>query len=178
MEHAEIIRLAVAYTALGVFIFTAAITCLSLIGVVQFAKKSQQSKLFYVLVVEIAVVGAGYFGNVLSFSPEAAQRGILENAERDKGSVYVQVARRDQIDDANRLRSLLSKEGYVAPEAEVVEVAPSEGQVRYFYPEQEEGARRVASMIEQMGYPSFSVRHLEGYQGKVPRSVIEVWFPG
>lgn len=55
--------LVVGWTLVGGFVFTTIVTCLSLVGVIKFADKKQQQKLFAVLVVELLVgVGAKVLG--------------------------------------------------------------------------------------------------------------------
>ena len=75
-QHIQIIKLTIAYTILGAFIFTAIITCLSMVGVVKFARPSQQSKLFATLIVEIVIVSVGAFSNLLKFNPREVQREV------------------------------------------------------------------------------------------------------
>src|SRR6266403_1628301 len=45
VDHQELIRLTIAYTLAGAFVFTVVITCLSLVGWIRFADKKQQQKL-------------------------------------------------------------------------------------------------------------------------------------
>ena len=75
-QHIPIFKLTIAYTIVGAFIFTAVITCLSLIGLVKFAKPSQQSKLFAILIVEIVTICVGAFSSLLQFNPKEAQREV------------------------------------------------------------------------------------------------------
>jgi len=51
-------------------------TCLSLVGIVKFAKPSQQSKLFVVLVVELVTICVGVFADLLQVNPRETQRGV------------------------------------------------------------------------------------------------------
>jgi len=74
--HREIIKLIVAYTLVGALVFTVAITCLSLIGLIEFADKKQQSKLFYALIIELVVLSVGFFGNYLSFDSRKAEEKV------------------------------------------------------------------------------------------------------
>lgn len=80
MNHPEIIRLVIAYTLVGAFVFTAIITCLSLIGLVKFANSQQQNKLFYVMIVELVVGSVGFFFNFISFSPSTVSAKIESRA--------------------------------------------------------------------------------------------------
>lgn len=82
-DHAEIIRLVIAYTLVGAFVFTAVVTCLSLIGVIKFAKQSQQQKLFYVLIVELVVGSLGLFFDFLRLNPNQVARGIQTQSVRE-----------------------------------------------------------------------------------------------
>jgi hypothetical protein len=59
--HLEIIRMILAYTLTGAGIFTVVITCASLVGWIKFADAKQQSKLFYVLIVELIAVAVGFY---------------------------------------------------------------------------------------------------------------------
>jgi hypothetical protein len=76
--HQTIIMLAVGYTLLGVLIFTAVVTCFSLVGWVKFADPKQQNKLFYTLIVEIVAIGVGFFADILRFDPSGVQGEIVK----------------------------------------------------------------------------------------------------
>ncbi len=77
--HIELIKLIVAYTLTGAFVFTVAMTCLSLIGRIRFASEAQQKKLFYVLILELTVVCVGFFSDFLKFNPSKVQEAILRD---------------------------------------------------------------------------------------------------
>jgi len=74
--HSAIIKLTIAYTLLGAFVFTVIITCLSLIGIVRFADRAQQRKLFMGLIVELVVICLGFFTDFLQFNPKQAQTEV------------------------------------------------------------------------------------------------------
>lgn len=74
--HIPIIKLLIAYTILGAFIFTVLATCLSLVGLVKFARPSQQSKLFTILIVELVTICIGVFANLLEFDPKETKREV------------------------------------------------------------------------------------------------------
>jgi hypothetical protein len=97
--HASIIKLSVAYTLLGAFIFTVVVTCLSLLGWVKFADPKQQSKLFTSLIVELVVICIGSFAGVLNYQPkkvqEEVQRPAVEKAaalQKQNDDLSVQLA--------------------------------------------------------------------------------------
>ena len=97
--HAELIKLIIAYTLVGAFVFTVAITCLSLIGFVRFANPRQQSNLFAVLIVELVIIGLGSFSDLLELNPADARRAIQEPLKTElveQRAVTQQVASRAQ----------------------------------------------------------------------------------
>jgi len=76
-EHQVVIQLIAAYTCLGVFIFTAIVTCCSLVGWIKFADPNQQKKLFVVLIVEVVVVSVGFFAGVFKFTASPSINEIV-----------------------------------------------------------------------------------------------------
>jgi hypothetical protein len=76
--HAQLIRLIVAYTMTGALVFTVVITCFSLVGWIEFADRSQQNKLFGVLIVELVILSVGFFGGILKFDPQDISRKFAE----------------------------------------------------------------------------------------------------
>ncbi|MDB5471888.1 MAG: hypothetical protein JWR84_3448 [Caulobacter sp.] len=72
----EIIKLIIAYTLVGAFVFTVIVTCGSLIGLIKFSDPDQQKKLFTVLVVEVVVICVGAFANLLNLNPIATANNI------------------------------------------------------------------------------------------------------
>ena len=78
MDHNELIRLIVAYTLAGAFVFTVIVTCLSLVGIVKFADAKQQKTLFRTLIVEVVVICVGWFADLLEFNPAAPKDRIVE----------------------------------------------------------------------------------------------------
>jgi hypothetical protein len=68
------IQLVVAWTCVGVFIATAALTLLALARVIRLAEKKYLDRLFKVLVVEIVVVGVGVFAGFVERPATVAER--------------------------------------------------------------------------------------------------------
>ncbi len=79
-SHQELIGLIIAYTIAGAFVFTVAVTCLSLVGWIRFANRKQQQRLFQLLVVEIVVICVGFFSGFLQYNPSVPARRIGEQA--------------------------------------------------------------------------------------------------
>jgi len=69
----DLIKLVIAWTLVGAFIFTVVVTCLSLVGLVRFQEGAQQKKLFWVLIVELVVGCVGAFLDGLRFNPVRVQ---------------------------------------------------------------------------------------------------------
>lgn len=78
-----LIRLVVAWTLVGALIFTVVATCASLVGWLKFKDASQQRKMFYVLIVQLAVVGVTFFGNILKYDPAEAADDVVKLGNYD-----------------------------------------------------------------------------------------------
>jgi hypothetical protein len=178
--HQNIIQLGVAYTLLGVFIFTAVATCLSLIGIVKI-EKDFQKKLFYGLIFETAIVAVTFFGGVLKFDPQEvykqAEKDIIKSSQ-ERGVIYIQVPNQTIEKEAGKLQSFLIDKGYVAPEIEVVgsERSPQSSQIRYFYKSQANRARQLLTEMENFGLKNFKVEYVEGLEKESSSDVLEVWY--
>ncbi|HUA67078.1 MAG TPA: hypothetical protein VMA13_00905 [Candidatus Saccharimonadales bacterium] len=81
INHVQIIQLVVAYTLLGAFVFTVAITCFSLVGWIKFANKKQQQKLFAVLIVQLIIGCVGFFTRLLQFNPKSVANELVEQGK-------------------------------------------------------------------------------------------------
>lgn len=68
------IQLVVAWTCVGVFIATAALTLLALARVIRLAEKKYLDRLFKVLVVEIVVIGVAVFAGFVEKPATVAER--------------------------------------------------------------------------------------------------------
>jgi len=175
--HLEFIKLAIAYTLLGAFIFTVAVTCLSLIGIVRFADTKQQKRLFTALIVQLVVVGVGFFTQLLTFDPKDAASAALQTAQRESGRVYIQVAGERSREIGDQVRDVASKIGFVTPGIETVSAAsvPENNEIRYFFPEQAANAKRLAKSLSNQKVGNFDLKYLPGFQGRAPNDVLEVW---
>lgn len=81
INHQDFIRLIVAYTLTGAFVFTVVITCLSLVGWIKFADKKQQRKLFGCLIVELVVMCLGFFKGFLNFNVQQVAQDLVEQGK-------------------------------------------------------------------------------------------------
>jgi hypothetical protein len=104
--HIEIIKLIVAYTLVGAFIFTTVITLLSMVRIVRFVDPSQERQLFKVLILELAVGCVTFFLGILNFNPVVAQDKIEAPIVRDKDGLSASLE--SQKDHINALEDLLA----------------------------------------------------------------------
>src|SRR4030095_5640359 len=91
----EIMKLVIAWTCVGVFIATAIITLLALVGVIRLADRKYLNRLFTLLVSEIAVVSVAFFASWLQ-APDKVQAAIETKTE-------TQTAERVSVDTAAAL---------------------------------------------------------------------------
>lgn len=73
------IQLVIAWTCVGVFVATAAITLLALVGVIRLAEKKYLDRLFKVLVLEIVGVCIAIFTGKIEL-PKAVEKRVSETA--------------------------------------------------------------------------------------------------
>lgn len=74
------IQLVIAWTCVGVFVATAAITLLALVGVIRLAEKKYLDRLFKVLVLEIVGVCIAIFTGKIEL-PKAVEKRVSETGE-------------------------------------------------------------------------------------------------
>lgn len=86
----EFAKIILAYSLAATFVFTAAVTCLSMIGWVKFTDPEQQKFLFKTLIIELVVVVVGFFGKALEFNPSTAKEKIVSTALENKRKVFVE----------------------------------------------------------------------------------------
>lgn len=83
-----LIQIIVAYTLVAVFVFTAFITSLSMVGIVKFAHPWQQKTLFNVLIIEIVGVAIGFWGNMLTFNPNEVKTNIVTSELKTRKEIF------------------------------------------------------------------------------------------
>ena len=107
--HAEIIKLIVAYTLVGAFVFTVVVTCLSMVGFIKLADKAQQNKLFGILVVELATGCVTFFLGFLQIDPKAVQRDIEKPLQLKAQTLAKEKQAVQQVADATAKRLAASE---------------------------------------------------------------------
>lgn len=81
MEHVEVTQLIVGYSFAAVLAFTAIATAASLVGWIKFANESQQKKLFNLLIVELIVIGVGFFSDYMKFDANNVANAIIDKGK-------------------------------------------------------------------------------------------------
>jgi hypothetical protein len=71
-----LMSLVVGWTLVGAFVFTVIITCLSLVGWVQFADKKQQRALFTAVIIELVLVFGAQLVGVARYQPEPVRKSL------------------------------------------------------------------------------------------------------
>ncbi|MBX3479080.1 MAG: M15 family metallopeptidase [Caulobacter sp.] len=119
----EIIKLIIAYTLVGAFVFTVVATCGSLVGLIKFADNGQQKKLFAVLVVELVVICVGAFANLLNLNPIATANDIQKPLVTEIRGLEVAAVQQSEATStvANQLNTVALKG--LRPEAETAAAA-------------------------------------------------------
>lgn len=182
-SHVSLIKLLIAYTILGAFIFTVLATCLSLVGIVKFRDKAQQKKLFYVLIVEIVTIGVGFFGDILKYDPGSVIKESVDKFVREtKGITSIQLPKESTYEikqKAKELQDYLQKKNYIVPDVDMGGNArdfPANSEIRFFHSEQLAQAKQLKVDLENFGLKDFYTKHISGYADKSPHNLFEIWF--
>lgn len=88
--HAAILRLIIGYTLVGAFVFTVIITCLSLVGLVEFANPKQQQALFGALILELVVIVVANFSDWIVLQPERAVAAVTAPLEEARAEALAE----------------------------------------------------------------------------------------
>ena len=96
----------------------------------------------------------------------------------DKAIIYIQIPSDSVKSEAESLRKELNNNGFNTPGMQVVgkDISPDNSQVRYFYKEQEEGAKQLLALLNKLGFKDFELKYIKGFEGKARREVLEIWF--
>jgi hypothetical protein len=96
--------------------------------------------------------------------------------------VYVQVRSDSEADRAKHtLTPILQQEGFIVPKPEVLATGPAATEVRYFRPEEREGAERLIAALRKIGISDVQAKYVLGYEDskRIRPGHYEVWLaPG
>ena len=104
-----------------------------------------------------------------------ALAAIAQNIQAQR--VYLQYVRGEPIQQAKTVEGLLQKRGYAVPGIEQVAAdrSPSQTQVRYFHPEDQAGADKIASLLKPLVQGSVTTQGTANPNNVVPTGQFEVW---
>lgn len=118
-----LMQLVVGWTLVGGFVFTMAVTLLSMVGVVTFAERRQQRALFGVLVLELVVGVGGKAAGAWRFDAGAVGSGIHADGQLVGGAKVSEVL----LPELSRRESLEASRETVAGALERLELPQSSG---------------------------------------------------
>jgi energy-coupling factor transporter ATP-binding protein EcfA2 len=104
-----------------------------------------------------------------------ALAAIAQNIQAQR--VYLQYMRGQPVQQARTVQGVLQKRGYVVPGIEQVapDRFPSQTQVRYFHPEDQAGADKIASLLKPVVQGSVTTQATANSNNVVPTGQFEVW---
>jgi len=120
------------------------------------------------------------------------QENVVQQIQNAKGSatalaaiaqsiqaqrVYLQYVRGEPIDQAKTVQGLLQKHGYSVPGIEQVspDRSPSHTQVRFFHPEDQAAAGKIADLLKPLATGNIAIQATPNPNNVVPAGQFEVW---
>ena len=112
--------------------------------------------------------------NILAQAQAAQPTMSAAPASKEQRSrVYIQIAREDQRDDAQKLEQALNAGGYTAPGVELVQTPTRNTYIRYFSPNKKDQAEKIQQMMQQLGITA-AIQNFSIAQGASSPD-LEVW---
>ena len=201
-DQAYLIQLVIGWTCAGVFVCTAIITMLALVGLVRI-DPVMRNRLFAVLVLEIVAVGVGVFAGFVRLNPapllsqlEAGNdaQTALEQIETSQTAelpattpapvpteltprVYIHIADEAQRGLARDAAAALRDGGQLVPGIENVgEQSPDATELRYFTLDEADLAARIAGELQSAGVPA-EAQFIPGFEdAEIREHHFELWF--
>ena len=197
-------QLVIGWTCVGVFVCTAIITLLAMVGFLKM-DPGERGKLFAVLIVEIVVVGVALFANLIQVNPAPVQEEVQAVAAAEETvqtlspslplepnapttaqpvtptsdvppRVYIHIANEAQRGLATTARSAIRAAGQVVPGIENVGTGPDENQLRYFVESEGELARAISAELKAAGVEAPAI-YAKGFDtSKIRPKHFELWF--
>jgi hypothetical protein len=197
-------QLVIGWTCVGVFVCTAVMTLLAMIGVLKM-DPGERAKLFAVLVVEIVVVGVALFANLIQVNPAPVEEEVkaTEVAEATVQKlnpslplnpdgpaaptpvamstevpprVYIHIANESQRGIATTARSAIRSAGQVVPGIENVGTGPNQTELRYFVQSEKALAETIAAELKAAGVDAPAI-FADGFDtSKIRPRHFELWF--
>lgn len=194
MNDQEIWGIVIGYTCVGIFVATAIITILALVGLIKL-QETHFNRLFTVLIIEVVVVGVGFFAGTLNFDVvrlgaelEAGQQAndALFALEADitdptvtptpPPRIYIHISDEAQRVSAEAALTALRKAGDLVPGIENVgERSPDRTELRYFRSDELANARELTEVLATAGVEA-SPKFVEGLEANIRPLHFELWF--
>jgi hypothetical protein len=95
------------------------------------------------------------------------------SSPEQRSRVYIQIAREDQRDDAQKLEQALNSGGYSAPGVELVQTPTRNTYIRYFSPSKKDQAEKVQQIMQQLGIAAAIQNFSNAQSASSPD--LEVW---
>lgn len=182
MDHKEIMTLIIGYTCVGVFVATAIITLLSLVGLLRI-NPDVKKKLFAILIVEVVSIGVALWKDFITLDKkplEAKIETLVAETNRDdkrppdrveptpsaniKPRVYFHIKREAQRSQAHRAAAALSAKGDIeVPGIQKLDVGPSSTELRFFRRSEEAEAVKIGNNLKALGIEA-TVRYVPGFE--------------
>jgi hypothetical protein len=95
-----------------------------------------------------------------------------------QGTIYIQISSERQRNDAEALRRKLGDAGFFVPDIEVVgSRAHRDAQIRYFYQDDFDTAKRIKEIASQSSISGAHLMSLTHVSEKNSPGFLEVWYP-
>ena len=182
--HIEIMKLAIGYTCVGVFITTAIATVLSLFNVINLENEIK-SKLNKILLIEVVTISIAIFMGLMNINHnqvvnevEKTQIELKKSDELLKlapARVYIQIGDESQRPKIVDLQKKIRDAGYIAPGIENVGKGklPENTSVRYFNDVDEKDSIKIAEIIKSFGYVKVDIKRI--YNMSAKEGTLEIW---
>ena len=194
IDHVYIMQLIIGYTCVGVFVATAIIMLLAMIGFITLPPDERQ-RLFVILIVEIVVICLGLFSGLLRLDAASVGTELQAGNEANKALTTIETSTTESGGDTElppRIYLHISNEGQralaqaaqatlraaggiIVPGIEDVgPSSPSNTEFRYFRESDAPDAQRIADLLKSAGI-SVEPRLVAGYEDIRPLH-FELWF--
>ena len=180
--HIEIMKLAIGYTCVGVFIATSIAVILDLFNQIDLDDDIKKN-LQVVLLIEVVTISVGVFSGFLSVNPkpvitkvEQTQARLQETKQLLTPRIFIHIADESQRSKMSELQLMLKASGFTAPGIENVSGRadiPKNPNVRFFNDEDAENANTIAEQLKSLGFTTAYAYRVKGMRARI--GTLEIW---
>jgi hypothetical protein len=189
--HIEIMKLAIGYACVGIFIATAIAAILSLYNILSL-ESDIKKKLNTVLLIEVVSISIAVFAGLLNLNHKSVMDKVAKTevelanteAKLEKSHellllapvrVFIQIGNELQRPSMEVLRQKLTRLGFIVLGIENVGIdkLPTNPSVRYFYDEDKVNANVVAEQLRLSGFAAASIVRLNNTNART--GTLEIW---